>query len=171
MDQWEPLVKATGDEEYFLKIYGEFSSENVRRFLTFDREYSGSIQTAVAAARENARTIREAISSEAWEQLYTLHHFMLGASGSGVLVRDAAFYDEIVQHCYMFTGIMHATMTRGTGWHFANIGQFLERADKPSRILDVKYFTLLRSVEDVDTPFDDLSMVACMNSSIRCRAR
>lgn len=61
VEQWEPLVRATGDEEYFAKAYGDFTSENVRRFLTFDADYHGSILTAVTNARENARTVREAI--------------------------------------------------------------------------------------------------------------
>lgn len=47
-EQWEPLVRATGDTEYFKEHYGEFSSENVRYFLTFDREYPHSILSAVS---------------------------------------------------------------------------------------------------------------------------
>jgi uncharacterized alpha-E superfamily protein len=63
------------------------------------------------------------------------------------------------------TGILHSTMTRDTGWHFANVGQSLERADKISRIPDVKYFTLLRDVSDVNTTFDDLLWSAVLRSA------
>lgn len=161
VDQWEPLVRATGDDEYFKEKYGEFTSQNVRKFLTFDTDYSASIRTSINCARENARTVRETISSEAWEQLNALYHFIRDADGDP----DAIFYDELVEHCYLFTGILNSTMTRGTAWHFANIGELLERADKTSRILDVKYFTLLRAVSDVDTPFDDLVWSTVLRST------
>ncbi|MEQ9410448.1 MAG: alpha-E domain-containing protein [Fuerstiella sp.] len=164
IEHWEPLVRATGDEDYFKKRYKEFTSENVLHFLTFDKKYHSSVKTSVTCARENARTVREAISSEAWEQLNTLYHVVMDAARTPG-TRDAAFYDDIVQHCYMFTGILDATMTRGTGWHFANAGRLLERADKTSRILDVKYFTLLRHIGDVNTPFDDLLWSAVLRSA------
>lgn len=156
VDQWGPLVRATGDEEYFDKKHGDYSASAVLHFLTFDRGYHSSILTSINNARENARTVREAISSEAWHQLNTMYHFMKDAANSARAPHSSAFYDEIVQHCYKLTGIIESTMTRGRGWHFANIGRHLERADKTSRILDVKYFTLHRNLSDVDSPFDDL---------------
>jgi len=164
VEQWEPLVRATGDEEYFRNKFGEFSADNVKAFLTFDAEYHSSILTSVNCARENARTVREVISSEAWEELNTLYHFVREAS-LRQMSQEPAFYDDVVQHCYKFTGILNSTMTRDAGWHFANVGQSLERADKISRILDVKYFTLLRTINDVDTPMDDLLWSAVLRSA------
>lgn len=164
VEQWEPLVQATGDETWFAERYPEFSADSVLSFLTFDRDYHSSILTAVTMARENARTVREAISSEAWEQLNTLYHFVCEASRQSARP-EPSFYDEVVQHCYMFTGILHSTMTRDTAWHFANVGQSLERADKTSRILDVKYFTLLRDVYEVNTSIDDLLWSAVLRST------
>ena len=165
VEQWEPLVRATGDEEWYDERYPDYSPANVQQFLTFDRKYHSSIRTAISCARENARTVREAISSEAWEQLNAFYHFVRDERKSASGPPDATFYDEIIQHCYLFNGILDATMTRGTGWHFANVGRLLERADKTSRILDVKYFTLLRNVSDVDTPFDDLLWSAVLRSA------
>lgn len=164
VEQWEPLVRATGDEELFEERYPEFSADSVLTFLTFDADYHSSILTAVTLARENARTVREAISSEAWEGLNTLYHFVRDAARAPVRP-EPSFYDDVVQHCYMFNGILHSTMTRDTGWHFANVGQSLERADKTSRILDVKYFTLLRDVSEVNTSIDDLLWSAVLRST------
>jgi len=163
-EQWEPLVRTTGDEEYFLKHYGQFNAANVLRFLSFDRSYTNSILTCLQNARENARTVREAISSESWEQLNAYYHFVKEASASSNASADPEFYDRVRQHSQLFSGILDATMTRGTGWHFANIGSLIERADKTSRILDVKYFTLLRNVHDIDTTFDDLLWSAVLRS-------
>lgn len=164
LEQWEPLVRATGDEQYFEQHYGSYASANVQQFLTFDTAYHSSIHTAVSLARENARTVREAISTEAWEQLNSFYHFVRDSSSRFTAPPAATFYDEVVQHCHLFNGILDATMMRGAGWHFANIGRLLERADKTSRILDVKYFTLLRNVTDVDTTFDDLLWSAVLRS-------
>jgi len=158
-------VRATGDEDYFRDRYGDFTPASVLQFLSFDREYHSSILTAISRARENARTVREAISSEAWEQLNTLYHEVKDASRSAADSCHADFYDNTIQQCYKMTGIMEATMSRGTAWHFANIGRFLERADKTSRILDVKYFTLHRRLRDVDTPLDDLLWSAVLWST------
>src|SRR4028119_1451194 len=71
--QWKPLVTTTGDLPLFQKRYGEATAENVIEFLTFDRSYSNSILSCLCAARENARSIREVISSEMWEQVNSFY--------------------------------------------------------------------------------------------------
>src|SRR5471030_2443088 len=63
-EQWNPLVNATGDEELFFKSYQAGTRENVIRFLSFDTENPNSIISCVRAARENARSIRDGISTE-----------------------------------------------------------------------------------------------------------
>lgn len=163
-EQWEPLVHATGDIDYFEKHYGDFSSENVRHFLTFDNDYSNSILSSVSFARENARTVREAISSEAWETLNEFYLFVRKSAATGITRADSEFYSEVKKYSHLFSGIFDSTMSRDKGWYFANIGRFLERADKISRILDVKYFTLLPHISAVGTTVDDLLWSAVLRS-------
>lgn len=67
--QWKPLVMTTGDLTLFQQRCGEPTAENVIHFLTFDREYPNSIISCLSAARENARSVREIISSEMWERV------------------------------------------------------------------------------------------------------
>lgn len=155
-EQWQPLVRATGDDEYFRDKYQDYSSENVRQFLTFDLEYSSSMLSCVCAARENARTVREAISSESWETLNDFYLFLSKASKRHISYANSELYSEIKKQSHLFSGVFDSTMSRDKGWYFANIGRFLERADKTSRILDVKYFTLLPHVSDIGTTIDDL---------------
>ena len=69
VNQWLPLIMTTGDQELFEKNETDYNQEAVLWFLTFDRTYPNSILSCVAAARENARSIREIISSEMWEHL------------------------------------------------------------------------------------------------------
>lgn len=163
--QWEPLVSTTADEEYFDEHYGEATQENVIHFLTFDRNYSNSIISVLSAARENARSVRETISSEAWEQLNEFYHFVLHATNrQSIPGSPSEFFRQIKQHSHLFNGITDSTMSHGKGWNFANLGRMLERADKTSRILDVKYFTLLPDINDVGTPVDDLQWSSVLQS-------
>jgi uncharacterized alpha-E superfamily protein len=67
--QWEPLVATTGDRTPFAKQYGTATEQNVTKFLTFEGENPNSILSCLRTARENARSVREIISSEMWLQL------------------------------------------------------------------------------------------------------
>jgi uncharacterized alpha-E superfamily protein len=164
--QWEPLVNTTGDHEAFAKRYGKASQQNVIHFLTFDAENPNSILSCVRAARENARTIREIISSEMWLQLNTFYLMVTAATeDSSALANPHEFFTEVKNANHLFNGVAEATMTHGEPWHFFHMGRMLERADKTSRILDVKYFILLRSVQDVGTPFDDIQWAAVLRSA------
>jgi len=164
--QWEPLVNTTGDKEAFTKRYGEATQQNVIHFLTFDAENSNSICSCVRAARENARSVREIISSEMWLQLNKFHLMVTEATeNSSAHANPHEFFTEVKNANHLFNGIATATMTHGEPWHFFQMGRLLERADKTSRILDVKYFILLRSVQDVGTPYDDIQWAAVLRSA------
>jgi uncharacterized alpha-E superfamily protein len=76
----------------------------------------------------------------------------------------ADYFQQIRVHNYLLTGILDSTMLQDEGWHFSNLGRLIERADKTSRILDVKYFTLLPKIEDVGTAIDDLQWSAVLRS-------
>ncbi len=165
-EQWGPLVNITGDHELFTKRYAEPTRENVLHFLTFDRENPNSILSCVRHARENARSVREIISSEMWEQANRFY----------LLVKDAAanksafenphdFYTAVKTESHLFDGITEATMSHGEAWHFLQMGELLERADKTSRILDVKYFILLPDALAVGTAIDNIQWSALLKSA------
>lgn len=163
--QWEPLVYITGDQAQYRESYGSSTASNVINFLVFDTNYPGSILSCLMAARENARTVREAISSEAWEQINSFYHMVRGASKSDGSSQTAPeFFDSIREQSQLFNGILDATLSHASGWHFANLGRLLERADKTSRILDVKYFTLLPDPDSVGTTLDDLQWSSVLRS-------
>ncbi len=163
--QWEPLVFITGDHEYFAEEYGEATQQNVIQFLVFDAKYTGSIISCLGQARENARTVREAISSEAWEQINSFYHNVRNTAGRSATTQNAPeFFDSVREESQLFNGILDATLSHASGWHFANLGRLLERADKSSRILDVKYYTLLPHVKDVGTTLDDLQWSSVLRS-------
>jgi uncharacterized alpha-E superfamily protein len=166
--QWEPLILTSGDLPLFQKRYGNASAENVVRFLTFDKDYPNSILSCLRAARENARSVREIISSEMWQQVNSFYLMVTEAAESqslsdlGTVVK---FFDEVKQASHLFAGLMDATMTHNEGWHFGQIGRLIERADKTARILDVKYFILLPSVKDIGGTLDQLQWMALLKSA------
>jgi uncharacterized alpha-E superfamily protein len=101
-----------------------------------------------------------------WLQLNRLYLMVNSAAReSGGLNEHEDFYDEVKQSSHLFTGTTDATMTQGEAWHFSRLGRMVERADKTSRILDVKYFLLLHSAEEVGTPFDDIQWAAVLRSA------
>ncbi len=163
---WQPLVQTSGDQAWFEKHYSTFSPENVTRFLTFDRSYPNSISSSVASARENARTVREVISREMWEELNALFLMVREASKlerSPEVMAD--FYDRVRSAGIHYAGATDATLSHGEAWQFSRLGRMLERADKTSRILDVKYFVLLPELGDVGTSVDQAGWTALLNSA------
>mgnify|MGYP005845371695 CR=1 FL=1 len=163
--QWEPLIITTGDLELFQKQYGEATAENVIRFLTFDKNYPNSVLSCVQKARENARSVREIISSEMWEQVNAFYFMVRDVSQDPSSLELSSFFAEVKMASHLFAGVMDATMSHNEGWHFGQIGRLLERADKTARILDVKYFILLPSVRDVGSSLDDLQWIALLKSA------
>lgn len=163
--QWQPLVITTGDSDLFQNRYGEATAENVIRFLTFDPDYPNSILSVLQVARENARSIREIISSEMWEEVNSFYWMVKEAAQGGSLGTLPDFFTQVKLASHRFAGVMDATMTHNEGWHFGQMGRLLERADKTTRILDVKYFLLLPSVQWVGTPLDQIQWMALLKSA------
>src|SRR6185436_4190524 len=116
--QWQPLIDTSGDTESFNKRYGLSTECNVIQFLAFDEENPNSIYSCVRSARENARSIRETISSEMWEQVNSIYlQIQMPRAHSGQeslpeLLRS------IRLGCHMFQGITDATMSHNEAWHF-----------------------------------------------------
>lgn len=164
-EQWRPLITATGDEAFYKTLYSDYSRENAIRFLAFDKNNLNSIISSVEKARENARQVRESISKETWEVLNELYHFMERACKKRLWKsEDAEPFKQIKYKLQLMQGIAYDTSPRTQGWYFTKLGQFLERADKTSRILDVKYHVLLPSVEEIGSPLDFLHWNALLKS-------
>ncbi len=164
--QWEPLVTVTGDYKIFAERYGEATRDAVIQFLTFDLDYPNSIVSCLRAARENARSVREVISSEMWQSINEFYLMVTSAAAKSQAFTDAyAFFSEVKLGGQQFIGITEGTMSHGEGWHFLRLGGLIERAEKTSRILDVKYFILLPRVDYVGTPYDNIQWAAVLKSA------
>jgi uncharacterized alpha-E superfamily protein len=164
--QWAPLVYTTGDQDAFAERFGEPDQRKVIEFLAFDPENPNSIVSCLRAARENARTVREMISSLMWEELNKFFlNVRAATSDRNVLDNPFEFLQQVILGSHLMDGITDATMSHNEAWHFFCMGRLLERADKTSRILDVKYFILLPSVGDIGTTIDTIQWSALLESA------
>lgn len=159
---WRPLLASLGDQELFETLYEEKTSHNVNEFLTFNRENPSSVFSCVASARENARMIRDQISSEMWEVINRLYLFLKN-SNPEVILREMnfSFYQQIKEFSLLYQGITESTFLHRLGYEFIICGRQIERADKTCRILDTKRF--MKSMTDlVDDVLDTAQWAAIL---------
>ncbi|MFT3992576.1 MAG: alpha-E domain-containing protein [Luteolibacter sp.] len=135
---WKPIILSTGDEELFSSLYDDAGSDEVVRFLTDDPRNPNSITSCIALARENARTVRDQLSDELWEELNSLYLFSRSEEAARLIKSDPPrFYGNIRRAAMTFHGTAASTTSRNEAWEFMDIGRFLERADKTTRFLDI----------------------------------
>jgi uncharacterized alpha-E superfamily protein len=110
------------------------------RTLTFELSNSSSIAASIAAARENARYVREQTSSEMWEQINRLYLYVKSASSEEVWkAQPHEFFRSVKEGAHLFQGITDSTMNHGEGWQFIQAGRSIERAGLIAALIDVHY--------------------------------
>jgi len=162
--RWEPLIVMAGEENLFRRLYTQVNAKNVFEFLAFRADNPSSISQCVAKARENARTIRDYISREMWEDINGLFH-MVGRFDprDEIIAGPHRFCDRIKFGTHRFHGVTDATLPHDEGWQFLRIGWSLERSEMTSRLVDVQYQNLLDELPSVGTP-DNHQWMAVLRS-------
>jgi uncharacterized alpha-E superfamily protein len=161
---WRPLVDITGANALFEEHYKDYGERQVVRFLLGDERHVGSILTALAAARENCRTIRDIVPREFWEQINGLHLFASGELAKGLAKTGRhAYLRELVLRCQTLAGLLDGTMLHDQGFEFLRLGRYLERADMTTRIADVQSAALLPDA-DGGRPYDNIQWVSVLKS-------
>jgi uncharacterized alpha-E superfamily protein len=112
----------------------------VTGLLTFDPHHLPSITQSIMQARDNARQVREQTSTEMWEQLNRLYlalrSMTLREMWRGETIE---FYHDVINDLHLFHGITDATMSHGEGWHFIQLGRYMERAQLVAALLAIHY--------------------------------
>ena len=131
--------------------------------LTFEPTNQSAIVTCVALARENARQVREQISSEMWEQLNRLYLRVRASSAAKIWQGEPIeFYQGVKEGAHLFQGVTDSTMTHGEGWFFIQVGRYLERAASTAMLLDVHFQPYLTAVPDAPLEFNDwVALLKC----------
>lgn len=166
-DLWSSLIHSSGDIETFQKHYPTTSRENVLRYLLFDRNNMNSVVNCLAFARENARSIRENLTTPLWEAInrFYLRVRSSAADSDRVLNQPHPFLERIKRSANQVSGVASGTWSHGEAWNFSRLGILLERADKTSRILDVKYFILLPNPQHIGSQVDVVQWAALLEST------
>jgi uncharacterized alpha-E superfamily protein len=141
---WRGLLSISELTHSYSQKYKEVSAHNVMRFMVGDESNPSSIVACLRAARENARAVRGALTTEVWEtqnQTYLEFHRVLNG---GSFERDpSALFEWVKFRSHLSRGVTVGTMLQDEALHFLRVGTFLERADNTARLLDVKFQALV----------------------------
>jgi uncharacterized alpha-E superfamily protein len=163
---WGPILAIFGDVDRFAKTGGSQQiPRDVLDFFTFQRSNANSILTCVMRARDNARGVRELISSEMYESLNVF--FLEISKWDADKILDAgphSFFTQVKNSAHLFQGITARTMPTDEPRAFLETGMYLERAEKTSRMLDVKYAMLEATQHAQSGPLDQHQWTAVLKS-------
>jgi uncharacterized alpha-E superfamily protein len=138
-NHWKAILASFGYLASYQLTYSDFSYQSIIRHLTLDVTNPLSICSSISQARENARMVRDQISSEMWETLNEAYH-LIRAAEAQIDTRDPFPVLAIIKEkSLLFQGITEAAFAHGPGYKFIQIGKFLERADQTSRMVDIQH--------------------------------
>ena len=136
---WEPLIRILSYENAYAERHDEITERRVVNFLLSDESNPGSVLSCIALARENARTIRDILPREGWEELNTFYQQVVDLKQTSYARQGRHDYlSLIIRGVQMHVGLLAGTMNHDTAYNFLNLGRKLERADMTSRIINVK---------------------------------
>ncbi len=162
---WQPALEISGNADDFKERFSDFTASNVIHFLAMDSENPSSIYSALYSARENARAVRVAMTSETWENINALWLEFSQFEGKDLALDGLReFCDWVKARSHLFRGVSFGTMLRDDAFQFLRLGTFIERADNTARLLDVKYHLLLPKEEEVGGGVDYYEWSAVLRS-------
>jgi uncharacterized alpha-E superfamily protein len=162
---WEPIIDITGSRSIYYDLYEEADERSVIRFIAIDTKNPASILSSLVLARENARTIRDIIPREAWEQVNQL--YLSAKNDAQSILTHRHRYDclrRIITGAQTLTGLLAGTMTHDEGYEFLRMGRNLERGDMTTRIIDVRTASLLPELSEDLTPFENIQWMSVLKS-------
>jgi uncharacterized alpha-E superfamily protein len=163
--EWLAPLNITGTLFPFSGRHNLVCAREVLHFMALDPENPSSIYACSRQARENARAVRGAITSEMWEVLNSTWLEMQQMDEDKMQAHGiSAFFDWVKERSHLFRGVTFGTMHRDDAYEFARLGTHMERADSTARILDVKYHILLPSVKEVGGAVDYYQWSAVLRS-------
>ena len=169
--EWDSLLQASGTAEGFAHKYGDPVQRNIESYLFFDRDNTSSVAACISRARENARIVRTAITSQVWDAINTAFQEMRQLER---LPRSelelSRLTDWTMRHAALVRGAIDSTLLRNDGYDFLGLGYNLERADNTARLMDVKYYVLLPRVDFVGSGLDNYQWTTLLRAMSAHRA-
>lgn len=139
--RWQRLLQTLGSPK---EIQWTGDPYALTQMLSFDTEYKGSILSCIISARENARHVREQISTEQWHRLNSLYLEVTQPQMQPELPEDlmaasdqpTEFLQHVMEGVHQFQGVSDSTMSHGEGWQFIQVGRYIERASATALLLE-----------------------------------
>jgi uncharacterized alpha-E superfamily protein len=162
---WTSALEVAGGLESYEAKFGAVGRDATIRFLAFDADNASSIHSCIRAARDNARALRGAITTEMWEAINTtwleMQDVAADASASNA---QRNFFEWIKDRAHLFRGVTEGTMLRDDCHGFVRLGWSIERGDNTARLLDSKYHVLLPALDQVGGAVDYYQWGALLRS-------
>ena len=137
---WEGLLSISELLPAYTQIHGDVKAHNVMQFMVMDPNNPSSIISCLRAARENARAVRGALTTEVWETQNQTWLEVNRMISSGEFETDPGkFFEWVKFRSHLSRGVTVGTMLMDESLHFMRLGTFLERADNTARLVDVKF--------------------------------
>ncbi len=158
--RWQGMVAALGKPA---AMEWDGNLEDMARRLIFDQLDPSSVIYCVSAARENARQVREEISTEQWQRLNRLFHQIHSPHAETQFSSNMnEMLSLIMDGIHLFQGVGDSTMIHGQGWQFIRLGRALERAYATATLLEVHQPELLHAHERENTGYQYLELVGLL---------
>ena len=154
-NEWASALASAGDAAVFKPLYDGLNADTVSNFLAFSPHNPSSIRSCIETARENARSVRTALTTEMWDTINGAWLELRNYEGRDLNREEfSRFLDWVKGISLTFDGSAYRTMLRNDAYWFTRLGTAIERADNTARILDVKYQILLPASEKVGGSLD-----------------
>ena len=171
-NEWESILETSGIKNEYLKKYKTISKEKIIFFLLFDPENSSSVKNCIKTARENIRMVRTAVTLEVWNAVNSSYHELDKnlKDTKNILKELPEIIEWIKKQVNLIRGTILNTQLINDGYDFLILGTYFERADFTARIINVKYFILLPSINYVGGDIDNFQWSLMLRSISSFRA-
>jgi len=163
---WQALVTITGNESTYAERAREYSEKSVVKFVVADEKNPGSMLSSIGRAREIARTVRDILPREVWEQINELYLYVGEHAQEAAAKRTRyAFLGKVTCGTQTLTGMFEGIFSEGDALSFLSLGRNIERADMTSRIVDVRAAAMLAGQRLAELrPFETVLWVSVLRS-------
>ena len=163
---WRSVLQINADEERYHAARQDADMQGVAEFYVLDNANPNSIASLISMSRENARTLRPLISTEMWTHINMFHNWVRQLGAADIRSsRLSGLCARLKQECQTHNGITEGTFYRDQGWYFYMIGKYLERGDQTTRLVDIKYHTLLPPEAGIGSQVDISQWSAVLRSA------
>lgn len=171
---WLPLINILSQQDDYKELFGEAETQakasldanekNVVRFLLSEQRNPGSLLNALGYARENARTLRGSFPRGAYEHINETYLFAKDTLQEPISrSRRHAGLQRIIEHLDQINGFLSSNMLHNASWQFFRLGNFIERADMTTRLIDLRTTNLFENDSDLE-PFAIIQWRSVLNS-------